>query len=65
MPEWGFRFISFTDKGKEFFNSDNPPEQQQLIQEQKENQYPEPEDNPFEGATLPPSENQNKSFDIY
>lgn len=63
MPEWGFRFISFTDKGKEFFNSDKPPEQQQLIQEQKENQYPEPEDNPFEGATLPPSENQNNSND--
>lgn len=73
MPEWGFRFISFTEKGLEFLNSDEPSEQQQMFQEQKENQPPEPEDNPFKNAQPAlPMENQNNSdddddqdFDIY
>lgn len=76
MPEWGFRFISFTEKGLEFLNSDEPSEQQQMFQEQKENQPPEPEDNPFKNAQpVLPLENQNNSnnsddddgsdFDIY
>lgn len=49
MPEWGFRFISFTEKGLEFLNSNQPPQQQTLIQEQQQEQSPEPEDNPFDG----------------
>ena len=75
MPEWGFRFISFTEKGKEFLNSDQPPQQQELMKTQ-EQQPPEPEDNPFDVVDEPPTPAKQKpepeddsdfdnDFDIY
>ena len=52
LPEWGFKFISFTDAGTEYVNGKTETSQNQELpfnKKQSESAPPEPEDNPFDG----------------
>ena len=79
VPEWGFKFISFTDLGHEYlmkdsqvselgFESKNPTTHESSSATTHKSS-PEPEDNPFEGMTPTPypqdEDGDGDKYDIF
>ena len=74
VPEWGFKFISFTDEGLEYLNKNTNGQQELAPQSsgvkqtpppQQEIFPPEPEDNPFDTPPSPDDEDDNRNMDIF
>ena len=80
VPEWGFKFISFTDLGQEYLMKDSQGSElgfesknQTTHESSSATTYkssPEPDDDPFAGATPPPpdspdDDDDGDKYDIY
>ena len=75
VPEWGFKFISFTDEGLEYLNKNSNGQQELAPQSpgakqtpppQQEIFPPEPEDNPFDNPpSFPDDDDDSRNMDIF